>query len=102
MKFLVMMKCNQSCRRDTYKSLDFLKEFLDNVSNNVPGRLLPLRKISHQIDLILGAHLPNKETHRMTQTKSEELNRQVQELLQEGLIQESLGACVVLEVLALN
>ena len=52
------------------------------------------------MDLILGANFPNKAAHRMTQAESEELNKQVNELLQRGLIQENLSPCVVLVVLA--
>ena len=60
---------------------DLLKEFLDIVSNNVPNGLPPVWKISHQMDLILGANFPNKAVHRMTPTKSEELNKQLNVLL---------------------
>lgn len=63
-----------------------LNEFQDIVFDNVPEGLPPVRKISHQINLILGASLLNKATHRMTPTKKEELNRQVEELLRKGLI----------------
>ncbi|XP_059075243.1 uncharacterized protein LOC131875202 [Cryptomeria japonica] len=42
-----------------------LNEFQDIVSDNVPKGLPPVRKISHRIDLILGASLPNKATHKM-------------------------------------
>ena len=43
---------------------------------------LPLvQKISHQMDLIPGVSFPNKATHRMTPVESEELNKQVNELL---------------------
>ena len=69
--------------------VELLKEFLDIDSDNVLDGLPPVWKISHQMDLILGASLPNKETHRMTPTESEELNRRVNELLQKGLIRES-------------
>ena len=58
-----------------------LKEFLDIVLDNVSDGLPPVWKISHQMDLIPGASLPNKATHRMTPIESEELNRQVNELL---------------------
>ena len=58
-----------------------LEEFPDIVSDNVPDGLPPVCKISHQLDLILGASLPNKEAHRITLAESEELNRQVNELL---------------------
>ena len=54
---------------------DLLNEFQDIVSNNVPDGLPPVRKISHHMDLILGASFPNKAAHRMTPAESEELNR---------------------------
>ena len=79
---------------------DLLNEFQDIVSDNVPDGLPPVRKISHQMDLIPGASLPNKAAHRMTPAESEELNRQVHELLQKGLIRESLSPCAVPAVLA--
>ena len=75
-------------------------EFPDIVSDNVPDGFSPVRKLSHQIDLILGASFPNKAAHRMTPVESEKLNRQVNELLEKGLIRESLSPCVVLVVLA--
>ena len=53
--------------------VDLLEEFLDNVPNGLPL----VRKISHQMDLILGASLPDKAAHRMTPAEGEELNRQV-------------------------
>ena len=66
--------------------VDLLEEFLDIISDNVPDGLPPVWKISHQMDLVPGASLPNKAAHRMTPAESEELNRQVHELLQKGLI----------------
>ena len=66
--------------------VNLLKDFLDIVSDNVPNGLSLVQKTSHQLDLILGASFPNKAAHRMTPAESEELNRQVNELLQKGLI----------------
>jgi len=51
--------------------------------------------ISLQIDLILGSSLSDKEPYNMTPTETEEENRQVSELLDRGLIRESLISCVV-------
>ena len=56
---------------------DFLEEFPNIVLDNVHDGIPPVRKISHQMDLILGASLPNKAVRIMTPTESEELNRQV-------------------------
>ena len=53
---------------------DMLGEFPNIVLDNVPDGLPPVKKISHHMDLILGANFPNKEAHRMIPTKSEELN----------------------------
>ena len=52
------------------------------------------------MDLIPGENLINKATHKMTPAESEDLNRQVHELLQKGLIWKSLSPCVVPAVLA--
>lgn len=72
-----------------------LSEYGDIISDNVLEGLPPVTQISHQIDLVPGTNLPNKATHRMTPTVTEELNIQVQELLRKGLIQESLSPCAV-------
>ena len=45
-----------------------LGEFSNIVSDNVHNGLPPMRKINHQMDLVLGASLPNKAMHRMTPT----------------------------------
>ena len=65
---------------------NLLEEFQNILSNNVPNGLPLVQKISHQMDLIPRASFPNKVVHRLTPVESEELNRQVNELLQRGLI----------------
>ncbi len=52
------------------------------------------------MDLIPRASLLNKAPYRLTPTENEELNKQVHELLQKGLIREILSPCVVPTVLA--
>jgi hypothetical protein len=61
-----------------------------------------LRSVSHQIDLIPGSSFPNKAPYHMTPVESEEVNRQVHELLDSGLIQESLSPCAVPTILTLK
>jgi hypothetical protein len=72
-----------------------LSEFVDIVVDDLPNELPPMRSINHHIDLIPGANLPNKETYRMTPKENEEIKNQVQELLNKGLVRESLSPCVV-------
>ena len=52
------------------------------------------------MDLIPRASLPNKAPHTLTPDENIEPNRQVQELLEKGLIRESLSPCAVPVVLA--
>ena len=77
-----------------------LEEYKEIVAKDIPNGLPPVRSISHCMDLIPGASLPNKTSYRLTPSENEELNRQVHELLQNGLVRESLSPCAVLAVLA--
>ena len=54
-----------------------------------------MRGIEHQIDLPPGGALPNKPTYRCNPTKIKELQRQVQELINQGYIWESMNPCSV-------
>ena len=63
------------------ENVDILREFSYIVLDNVPDGLPPMRNISHQMHFTLGANFPNKATNKMTPVESEELNRQVHELL---------------------
>lgn len=81
---------------------NLLDGFQKIIFDNVPEGLPLMRKISHQMDLIHGPSFPNKTTHKLTPTKVKELNRQIQELLQKGLIQESLSPRAVPKVPAMK
>jgi len=77
-----------------------LEEYVDIVVDDFPNDLPPIRSISHHMDLIPGASLPNKVAYRMTPAENEEIRKQVQELLHKGLVRESLSPCVVPTVLS--
>eukprot|EP00253_Pinus_taeda_P032532 PITA_32532 len=77
-----------------------LEEFTDIVVDDLPDKLPPKRSISHHIDFIPGASLPNKAAYRMSPKDNKEIRKQVQELLDKGLIIGSLSPCAVPTVLA--
>lgn len=81
---------------------DMLQEFNDIVVDDFPDKLPPKRSISHHIDFIPRASLPNTEVYRMSPKDNEEIRKQVQELLDKGLIRESLSPYAVPTVLAPN
>ena len=79
---------------------ELLEEFQDIVVDDLPDKLPPKRSISHHIDFIPGASFPNKAAYKMSLKDNEEIRKQVQELLDKGLIRESLSPCAVPTVLA--
>ena len=79
---------------------ELLENFVDIVVDELPQSFPPIRSISHHIDLILGASLPNKASYRLTPIDNEEVKNQVQELLDKGLVTEILSPCAVPTVLS--
>jgi hypothetical protein len=79
---------------------ELLEEFADIVVDELPRSLPSIRSVSHHIDLIPGASFPNKSAYRLTPQENEEVTRQVQDLLDKGLVRESLSPCVVPTVLS--
>jgi hypothetical protein len=76
-----------------------LEAFVDIVVDELPRSLPPIRSVSHHIDLIPGASLPNKVAYRLTPQENEEVKRQVQDLMDKVLVREILSPCVVPTVL---
>jgi hypothetical protein len=79
---------------------ELLRGFADIIVDELPCSLPPMRSVSHHIDLIPGASFPNKAAYRLTPQENEEVKRQVQDLLDKGLVRESLSPCVVPTVLS--
>ena len=65
-----------------------LDECADIIVDEFPNTLPPVRSISHHIDLISGASLPDKAAYRLTPQENEEIKQQVQELLEKGLVKK--------------
>ena len=65
---------------------ELLEEFADIIVDELPHLLPPIMSVIHHIDLIPGANLPNKAAYRLTPQENEEVKRQVQELLDKGLV----------------
>jgi hypothetical protein len=79
---------------------ELLEELDDIVVDELPHSFPSTRSVSHHIDLIPRASLPNKSTYRLMSQENEEVKRQVQELLDKGLVKESLSPCVVPTILS--
>jgi hypothetical protein len=68
--------------------------------DELPRSFPSIRSVSHHIDLIPRASFPNKAVYILTPHENEEVKRQVQDLLEKGLVRESLSPCVVPTVLS--
>jgi translation initiation factor IF-1 len=79
---------------------ELLAEFANIIVDELPHSLPPMRSVSHHIDLIPGASLPNKAAYRLTPQENEEVKKQVEELLDKGLVRQSLSPCAVPTVLS--
>ena len=79
-----------------------LDDYADIIVDELPNSLPPVRSISHHIELIPGASLPNKESYRLTPQENEEIKHQVHVLLDKGLVKESLSPYAVLFFLIPN
>ena len=72
-----------------------IQDFCDVFPDDLPPGLPPVRGIEHHIDLLPGASLPNKPAYRCNPTKTKELQRQVQELIDRGYIRKTMSPCSV-------
>ena len=79
---------------------ELLEEFADIIVDELPHLLPLIRSVSHHIDLIPGANFPNKVAYILMLQENEDIKRQVQDLLEKGLVRESLSSCAVPTVLS--
>ncbi|GKV44250.1 hypothetical protein SLEP1_g51447 [Rubroshorea leprosula] len=92
---LLLSKVNDATCPFPEEIRSFLEEFSDVVPDEIPPGLPPMRDIQHAIDFIPGSVIPNKPAYRMNPQEYEELQRQVKELMEKGLVKESVSPCVV-------
>jgi hypothetical protein len=67
---------------------EMMDNFADIVVDDLPCLFPPIRSIRHHIDLIPGVSFPNKEVYRLMPQENEEVKKQVQDLMDKGLIRE--------------
>jgi hypothetical protein len=82
MQFVVVMKPRVILTSNSMDDLpEEVQELLDNFANivvdEIPNSLPPIISVSHHIELIPGASLPNKEAYRLTPRENEEVKNQV-------------------------
>ena len=69
---------------------NFFNEFQDIFTKDIPGELPPKRgQDDHTIELLPGSSPPNKPPYRVSQAQQEEIMRQVNELVEKGMVQPS-------------
>ena len=76
-----------------------LKKLVDVVPKEIPHCLPPMRDIQHQIDLIPSLVFHNRLASIMNSKEHEELEIQVDDLLDRGLVQESKSSYTILTML---
>ena len=76
-------------------TVSLIEEFRNVFSDELPNGLPHLLDIQHQIDLELGAILPNRPLYRISPSKHEESRQQVEELLVKRHMRESLSLYAV-------
>ena len=83
---LVVVEKNDEVKKVPPVVRSVLKEFHYVVLEEIPLGLPPMHDIQHHIDLIPRLVLPNKAAYRMSPKEHEELKRQVDDLIERGLM----------------
>ncbi|MCO5561695.1 hypothetical protein L7F22_015318 [Adiantum nelumboides] len=81
---------NESGSQEDLELAKFFNQFQDVFIDDIPGELPPKRgDDDHTIELIPGSLLPNKPPYRVSQAQQEEIMRQVNELVEKGMVRPS-------------
>ena len=76
---------------DSPHCLENLVEEFQDVFQDPPNGLPPLRGMEHQIDLIPGSSLPNRPAYRTNPSETKEIRQQVEALIEKGWVQDSMS-----------
>ncbi|MCO5603226.1 hypothetical protein L7F22_057373 [Adiantum nelumboides] len=81
---------NESGMQEDLELSNFLNQFQDVFIDDIPGELPPKRGDDDlMIELIPGSSPPNKPPYRVSQAQQEEIMRQVNELVEKGMVRPS-------------
>ncbi|GJS82098.1 reverse transcriptase domain-containing protein [Tanacetum coccineum] len=96
---LVVAEANDIAPSNPSVIQPLLDEFWDAFPENIPPGLPLMWEIQHCIEFLPGSIIPNKPAHHMNPKEFKELHRQVNSLLEKGLVRESMSPCAVLALL---
>ncbi|MCO5568549.1 hypothetical protein L7F22_022248 [Adiantum nelumboides] len=81
---------NESGMQVDLELSNFLNQFQDVFIDDIPGELPPKRgDDDHTIEFIPGSSPPNKPPYRVSQAQQEEIMRQVNEVVEKGMVRPS-------------
>ena len=80
---------------DSPQCLDNLVREFQDVFQDPPKGLPPLRGIEHQIDLISEVSLPNRPAYRTKPCETKEIRQKVEELIAKEWVQDSMRPCAM-------
>ncbi|MCO5603052.1 hypothetical protein L7F22_057195 [Adiantum nelumboides] len=87
------MQVNESGMHEVFELFKFLNQFQDVFIDDIYGELPPKRgDDDHAIELLPGSSPPNKPPYRVSQAQQEEIMKQVNELVEKGMVK----FCVVI------
>jgi hypothetical protein len=96
----MVVKEKENVEIDTFKDCDakLKNDLVEIVSNyddvfQVPKGLPPKRQVEHEIQLQQDVPLPNIGMYRLSILENAEINKQVQELIEQGVIRPSASPC---------
>jgi len=81
--------------KDSPTCLDNLVKEYEDVFQNPPKGLPPLRGIEHQIDFMPEVSLPNRPAYRTNPKEAKEIQQQVEGLIAKGWVQDSMSPCIM-------